>query len=100
MKGNAEFLMKLTERRQLSQVALGDVITGCRGICQKYVADIQQGIVSTLKEAGINPHEIMGLAEILLPLPDPFEGIDSAHLRETFYTKPFQYVVSPFEILK
>lgn len=94
MKTNAEFLMKLSEGRQLSQVALGDVIAGCRSICQQTVSQVQESVLSALENAGINYSNHPGLNEALCSKPDPFEGIDSAYLREKFYQEHFNYLVS------
>ena len=94
MKTNAEFIMKLSEGRQLSQVALGDVIEGCRSICQQTVLRVQESVLSALEDAGINYSNHPGLDEALCSKLDPFEGMDSAYLREKFYREHFNYLVS------
>ena len=76
--------MKLSEERQLSQVALGDVIEECRRICQQAVLQVQESVLSALEDAGINYSNHLGLDEALCSMPDPFEGLDSAYLRENF----------------
>lgn len=94
IKANAGFVMKLSEGRQLSQLALGDVIKGCRSICQQTLSIVQERVLSALEDAGIDSSNLTGLDEALSSMPDPFEGIDSAHLREKFYREHFNYLVS------
>ena len=90
-KWSAEFLLKLSEGQRLSQVAVQDVMDGCRTLCTRtstYVTDI---IKQKLHEAGINSDAIDGLDPVIL---DPFEGLGSAYLQEKFYADHFPFVVS------
>ena len=90
---NAEFLLMLTEGKQVSQVALDEVIKGCRKICEQTVSQIKQRVICALGHAGINTADIPGLEVSLCSTPDPFEKIDTAYLREKFYKEYFNYMV-------
>ena len=91
---NAEFLMALSEGRQLSQQAISDVIVGCRNICQQAVCTVVGRTVKALTDADIDVSTTPGLANALFTIPDPFEGIDTSYLRERFYSEYMNFVVS------
>ena len=84
----AEFLLKLMEGRQLSHVALGDVIDGCRVLCSRTASDVNQMIQERLHQCGIDP-SILRDVEI----PDPFEQLSTSYLQEKYYRENFPYVV-------
>ena len=81
---NAVFLLTLTEGRQLSQVALYDIIQGCRRICKHVVSHIKEGVLSACDKASVNSATIPGLDDSFLSVPDPFENLDTPYLREKF----------------
>ena len=83
--------MMLSEGRQLSQQAIADVISGCRIICRQTVRIALESTVNKLTDAGIS---VPTNLDVFLDFPDPFEGIDSAYLREKFYSLHMNYVVS------
>ena len=88
---NAEFLMSLTEGKQLSQAAIEEVIEGCRRIHNQAVSQYRQKINQKLVEAGIDLSIISEIEQT-----DPFVGLHSAHLRKKYYKKHFGYLVSVF----
>ena len=51
---NAKFLLKLTEGRWLTRVALSDVIQGCRDICAQTAIQVKQNITASLTEPGMD----------------------------------------------
>ena len=90
---NAVFLLTLTEGRQLSQVALNEVIKICRTISKQTISQIKEGVLSALNDAGVNSAIIPGLDDSFLSVPDPFEKLDTPYLREKFYREHFNYQV-------
>lgn len=90
---NAEFLMSLTEGKQLSQAAIEEVIEGCRSIHNQAVSQYREKMNQKLLEAGIDPSITSEIEQT-----DPFEGLHSAHLRKKYYKEHFGYVVSVFVI--
>ena len=90
---NAEFIMKLSEGRQLSQVAVDDIIQGCREIC-KQMCTVKVNVVRVLSDAGIDAFSIPGLEDNLSKIPDPFVGLETPYMREKFYKQRMNYVVS------
>ena len=90
---NAQFLLTLTEGRQLSQVALNEVIEICRTISKQTVSQIKEGVLSALNDAGVNSALVPGLDDSFLSVPDAFEKLDTPYLREKFYREHFNYQV-------
>ena len=91
---NAELLMVLTEGKHLSQVALEEVIRGCRSIHGQAVVQFKEEAKQKLEHAGIDPSIISGIRQF--DLRDPFESLQSAYLRKKFYIEQFGYMVSIF----
>ena len=52
-KTNAEFIMKLSEGWQLSQVAMDDVIEGCREVCKQTLCILKENVVGALSDVGL-----------------------------------------------
>ena len=91
---NAKFLLMLSEGKQVSQVALDEIVQGCREICKQTVSQTKERVLCVLNQAGVNVTDIPGLEESLCCSEDPFESIDTAYLRKKFYKKHFNYMVS------
>ena len=91
---NAEFIMKLSEGRQLSQVAMDDIIQGCREICKQTLCTVKVNVVRALSDAGIDAFSVPGLEDTLSKIPDPFVGLETPYMREKFYKQRMNYVVS------
>lgn len=91
-KENAAFLLRLSEEKRVSQVAIDDIVRTCRKICQQTATLVLRNVSDALQEEGIAASEQINVA--LISVPDPFEGIDSAYLLEKFCRDNFDYVVS------
>ena len=89
----AEFLLLLTEGRHLSQVAVEDVIKGCRRVWQQSLSLAKESVLSALSDAGVRSVDVPGLDASFSTVRDPFEGIDTSYLREKFYREHFNYQV-------
>ena len=73
LKSNAEFFMTLSEGRMLSQVAVDDVIKGCRSICQQALSQVKQDVTRKLVDAQIDCSSITGLDVALSCVLGPFK---------------------------
>ena len=80
----AKFLLQLREGRPVSQVAISDVLAGCKSLCKQAADEIKEGVGTTLASAGISCESIPGLTDVLDNDPDPFQSIDSNYLFEKF----------------
>ena len=93
-KRSAEFLLTLSKGRQLSQIALNNVIKGCQSICNWVATQVKEKALVTLYDARIDPTAVPQLGHSFLAIPDPFEENDTPNLREKFYKEHFNYIVS------
>ena len=89
---NAAFLLSLTEQYGVSQVAVKEVVSRCRQICQQSVTAVQRNISEALQDEGITVSQKIKVT--LTSIPDPFEGIGTAYLLDKFCRENFSYVVS------
>ena len=84
-KENAAFLLKLLEGRGLSQVAVADVIDGCRRLCAQTLDKARE----KLSQSGIETDD-----SIFSDIDDRFEQIHTPYLLEKFVSEHLNYVVS------
>ena len=85
----AKMLLKLREGHQVSQAALGDVISSCRLLCTQALKSFRTDIVASLGSS------VEGkISEIDLDCYDPFQHIDSNYLFEKFCTENLGCLVS------
>ena len=80
-RSNALFLLKLKEKRRISQVAIDDVVAGSRNLISQTITHVQAGVKDKLAEAGIDPESIKGLNNIFESV-DPFENLGTSYLQE------------------
>ena len=95
-KYSANFLLKLKEGHCLSQVALGDVISGCEGIVERALLQAKSSVQRTLSHMGVTDS-----ASVLeaFEQPSPFTGLRSKHLQQQFFMQQLGMVVSDGYIL-
>ncbi len=84
---SARFLLQLREGRQLSQVAVSDVTTGCKTLCKQATDGIKEGIKAT-----------PGLTDVLSNDPHPFQDIDTNYLFEKFCLEHLGVLVSLWSV--
>lgn len=80
----AKFLLQLREGRQISQAAVSDIITGCKTLCKLSVDTVKDGVKRTLNNAVLHVDCVPGLAAVLDINADPFKGVDTNYLFESF----------------
>ena len=85
--------MKLSEGQQLSQVAMDDVIEGCREVFKQTLCIVKEKVVGALSDVGINVFSVPGLDNILSKIPDPFHGLETPYMCEKFNKQQMNYVV-------
>ena len=89
-------MLKLKEQRRISQIALDDVVEGCRNLCSQVLECAESRVRAKLAESGINPDDIDGLSSTFEDLPYPFEGIETSHLQEKYFRENLGLIVSIF----
>ena len=95
-KYSANLLLKLKEGRCLSQVTLGDVISGCERIVERALLQAKLSVQRTLSHMGVTDSASVVEA---FEQPRPFTGLRSKHLQQQFYVQQLGMVVSDSYIL-
>ena len=91
----AKFLLRLREDKQVSQVALNEIICKCRHLCEQTFTTTLSRIKGVLSNAAINVDDVPGLSDIMDDsAPDYFQGVDTSYLLEEFARKQMGYIVS------
>ena len=92
-RSSALFLMKLKEHRRLSQVAVDDVVDGCRMIFRQTTDRLQAGIREKLAAIGMDSDDI-SLDDVFTDLVDPFDGLETQHKQEKYFKETLGLIVS------
>ena len=91
----ATFLLMLREDKQVSQVAITEIVQKCRSLCEQTFTSTASEIKRVLSNADINVDDVPELSNILdNNAPDFFHGIDTSYLLEEYARKHMNYVVS------
>lgn len=93
-RSSALFLLKLKEQRRTSQVAIDNIVEGCKGLFTQTIDRVQAGVRAKLAELGLDPDAIEGLDDIFKNVTDPFEGIETCHLQEKYFRETLGLIVS------
>lgn len=86
----------MKETRQISQVAIDDIIEGCRELVFRRSQEIKSLVWSTLSESGIDPDGVSGLESVFDDEFDPFNGIETQYKQEKFFREEFGLLVSDY----
>ena len=84
MKTAAKFLLSLREGRQISQVAISDVVCGCKELCQLTSEAIKEDVQEHLARVGINIEHIPGLTDVFKVDRNPFHSVDTNIFLKSF----------------
>lgn len=88
------FLLQLKEERLLTQVAVNDVVSGFREVFNHTVGHLKAGVNHKLVQSGIDPINIVGLADVFNDISDPFKGLETQYLQDKFVSEEFACNVS------
>jgi len=91
-RSSALFLMKLKKHRRLSQVAVDDVVDGCRMIFRQTTDRLQAGIQEKLAAIGIDSDD--SLDNVFTDLVDPLDGLEMQHKQEKYFKETLGLIVS------
>ena len=78
----------------MSQVAIDEMIEGCRQSVYQRSLQIKSQVWETLSASGIDPDAIDGLVSIFDDSFDPFYGMESQYKHEKFFREEFGLLVS------
>ena len=90
-RSGALFILKMKEHRRTSQLAIDDIVEGCRGLFAQAVSRVHAGVRAKLATEGI---EIEGLDDIFENLADPFDGLETCYKQEKYFLDNLGLIVS------
>ena len=93
-RSSALFLLKLKEKRYISQAAIDDIVEGSRNLVSQTIQYIRAGVEDKLAQAGLDPTSISGLDGVFSNDADPFEHLATCFLQEKYYHEELGLVVS------
>ena len=89
-RASALFLLKLKEKRHLTQAAIDDVVEGSRLLFSQTAQRIRAGINEELAQKGVE----MDVTPVFENLVDPFNGLETQYLQEKYFIEKFGLIVS------
>ena len=98
---NAMYILKLKEKYKLSQTTVDSILSDTEEVAQRVVSRLQQRLLTTMSEAGVNATDIPGYVEAF-NAPDiirPFNDISSEYLQDKYFLKNMGLVVCTFSYL-
>ena len=95
----ALFILKMKEHRRTSQVAIDDIVEGCRGLFAQPVSRVHAGVRAKLATVGVDPDEIEGLNDVFENLADPFDGLETCYKQEKYFLDNLGLIVSGTKII-
>ena len=93
-KKSSLFLLKLKEERMLTQVALNDVVSGCREVFQHTVCRLKAGVSHSFAQYGVESTCIDEIDSVFDEACDPFAELETAYLQDKFIAQELGCIVS------
>jgi hypothetical protein len=90
----AQFILKLKEAKQVSQVVIDEIVEGCTSQFQHTVRRLRANVTSKLAGAGIDVNNVEGLDDLFNDVPQPFEELETRHKQEKYFQDKLGLVVS------
>ena len=91
-RSSALFLLKLKEQRRISQVAVDDIVNGCKSLFCHTIVRVQAGVRAKPAESST----IDGLDSAFEDVSNPFEGLKTSYLQEKYFRDTLGLVVSVY----
>ena len=95
-RSSALFLLKLKEQRRISQVAVDEIVYGCKSLFCRTIVRVQAGVRAKLAESGVDPSTIDGLDSAFEDVSNPFESLETSYLQEKYFRDTLGLVVSVY----
>ena len=98
-RSSAQFLLKLKEARQVSQVVIDDVVQGLDELFSSAVDRLNARVQNKLASIGVGQEVIEELSDVLSEFPHPFNGFETKHKQGKYYKEKMGLVVSKIILL-
>ena len=89
-KQSALYLLKMKEKRLLSQAAIDDIVENTSAIFDKTLKMAKAAFREKLADTGVD----IDVDETLFGLIDPFDGLKTKHYQEKYYLENLGLIVS------
>lgn len=89
----AQFILKLKESKQVSQVVINEIVDGCQSMFQYAVQRLRADVTAKLAAAGVDVSNILGLDDLFEQVPQPFEDSETCHKQEKYFCENLRHVV-------
>ena len=93
MRSSALLILKLKEHRKLSQVAINNVVEGCRGLFAYTLQHLQAALRSKLADLGFDPREMLAIQEVFSGIGEPFDNLVTENQQESYFLNELNLVV-------
>ena len=90
-RSSALFLLKLKEKRRLTQTTIDDIVESSRVLFAQSIEHIQSGLEQKLAEEGV---EVQGLETVFKSMIDPFDGLTTRYQQERYFVEKLGLIVS------
>ena len=91
------WILKLKEKRKLTQSALEEILQDLTELCTDLVTQLGERVVAALTSAGVMTREVPGLLELFdsekSKFCQPFHHLNTYHRQLSFYRANFNFVV-------
>lgn len=92
-RSSALFFLKLREQRRITQAAIDDIVEDWDALFSYSVQQPHARVRERLASTSIEISSIDGLQEVFEDVPRPFDGLETMHKQEKFYTESLGLVV-------
>lgn len=92
---SALFLLKLKEKRLLSQVAIDDIVEDTSAMFTRTFEAVKAGVREKLAEAGIDLTTV-DIDGMISNISDPFNGLKTRHFQEKYFCQKLGLNVSAY----
>lgn len=90
---SALFLLKMKEKRFLSQAAIDDIVEDSCALFTRTFEMVKAGVREKLAEAGVDSSSV-NLDDVFGGVTDPFAGLRSKHFQEKYFEEHLGLIVS------
>ena len=94
----ALFILNLKEVRCLSESSIEHIVSETQKIFKHTIGHVKAGVNECIARSGSDPSDIPNLTQFFSSIEHPFNGLDTAFIRESFYRKEFGCIVSSFYV--
>lgn len=93
LRSSALLILKLKNQCKLSQVAINNVVEGCRGLFAYTLQHLQAGLRSKLADLGFDHSELLAIQEVFSSINEPFDRLTTQKQQESYFLNELNLVV-------